>query len=604
MKFIEAVKQFWKRFIDFKGRSSRSEFWFAILFLVVVGFVFLIADGVRSAGSPETDAALLLFTNMWFLVTFVPSLALAVRRIRDTGLSPWLIFVGLVPVAGSIALLVFYLLPSKFPVQLTSAAEFRKPEDESGEENEVSESKVVPDSDPEEPVPPLVTSQKSNVATDPSETAIANLESGATMQGFAFSTTDQSLDARLRTFPVQSQDFSTADDFEFFGQWIGLKNKQISSFTRIKQQNNPDYAGSSEAKKAMRALIESEANAAVAVLNAGQRSLLEKLDRLMASSPMNGNGADRVSLKRTASNLPEFTSDWLAPVPQPTPLTLRSEPVLEIPERKGFWSLPFMAKSFQKKVTQIEDEYASDRSMWEQEKASLPERQKQQLEAWMAQEKVRAESLEYSRARYDSAVQEWLRGVEAQNAAVDEILLRASSGETEAVSEYFSRFYALIQYPKEFRPTCEFSFDADSRELTVTATLPGLEELEEIKNFKYLKTGMAIEGVPLAGVKLNKAYQEVIAQLVARLGFEMATADRGGVSTAITVHGLLKDEDPLENEDVDVLIASCTALSEKWRSLNVEKLTGMSALTSLNGKISAKPAEKEKISNSGSIGSL
>ena len=604
VNFIEAIKQYWKRYIDFKGNSSRSEFWFATLFLVLVGFIVFIADAVRSTSSPDPDASLLLFTNIWFLLTAIPSLSLAIRRIRDAGLSPWLILVGLVPLAGSIALLVFYLLPSKNGASATYVVGAHESESDIIVDGEVSDVNEVTLQVSEEPVASVVSSQESvpaptNLATVPVETKDAVKE-----QEPAFSTADSSLDARLKTFPVQSEKFSVADDYEFFAQWTGLKNKEITKFTRFKQQNNPEYAGSPEAKKAMRLNIESEANAAVEVLNAGQRSLLERLDKLMAASPMGGDDAERVSLKRNVSNLPEFTSDWLAPIPQPGPLTLRPEPILEIPERKGFWSLPFMTKSFQKKVARLEEEHAADHSAWEEEKVTLPERQKKQLEHWMVQEKLRAQSLEYSRARYESAVQEWLKGVEAQNAAVDEILRRATSGETEAVSEYFNHLFAMIQYPKEFRPVCEFKFDADSRELILTADLPSLEALTEIQTFKYVKTGMAIEGVAMTGAKLNKAYQEVLAQLVARLGFEIATADRGGVCNAITVHGLLEDRDPLEGKDIKVLIATCTALSEKWRSLKVQRLTGMAALSSLNGKISAKPAEKEKISNSGSIGSL
>ena len=50
---------------------------------------------------------------IWILATIVPAVAVLVRRLHDTGRSGWWALIGLVPVAGAIALLVFTVADSE-----------------------------------------------------------------------------------------------------------------------------------------------------------------------------------------------------------------------------------------------------------------------------------------------------------------------------------------------------------------------------------------------------------------------------------------------------------------------------------------------------------
>lgn len=91
--FVEAMKLYFTRFADFRGRSRRSEYWWAIL-----------GTGIIS-GVLETVAPGLAW--VWFLVTLVPGLALCVRRLHDIGKSGWYYLVTLIPVAGIIIYIVW-----------------------------------------------------------------------------------------------------------------------------------------------------------------------------------------------------------------------------------------------------------------------------------------------------------------------------------------------------------------------------------------------------------------------------------------------------------------------------------------------------------------
>jgi uncharacterized membrane protein YhaH (DUF805 family) len=53
-----------------------------------------------------------VFSGLYSLAVLIPALAVAVRRLHDTGRSGWWLLIGLIPLVGPIVLLVFYLLDS------------------------------------------------------------------------------------------------------------------------------------------------------------------------------------------------------------------------------------------------------------------------------------------------------------------------------------------------------------------------------------------------------------------------------------------------------------------------------------------------------------
>lgn len=117
VNFVEAYKRFWKKGLKFEGRASLSEYWFAILWNVIINMalvlllvVFTLVAAVVIFGSGENTAAILLITllacGVYELATLIPTLALTVRRLHDTGKSGFYVLIGLIPF-GSIVLLVF-----------------------------------------------------------------------------------------------------------------------------------------------------------------------------------------------------------------------------------------------------------------------------------------------------------------------------------------------------------------------------------------------------------------------------------------------------------------------------------------------------------------
>ncbi|WP_458245052.1 DUF805 domain-containing protein [Streptomyces sp. MAI_2237] len=101
--FIEALK----KYAEFSGRSRRKEYW---MFALFVGIIDVILAVVAIASKTPALFALL---GIFYLAILVPSLALGVRRMHDTGRSGWWLFIGAVPAIGGIWLLVLTCLDSQ-----------------------------------------------------------------------------------------------------------------------------------------------------------------------------------------------------------------------------------------------------------------------------------------------------------------------------------------------------------------------------------------------------------------------------------------------------------------------------------------------------------
>jgi uncharacterized membrane protein YhaH (DUF805 family) len=108
MSFPDAVKTCLSKYVDFNGRARRSEYWWFFLFLFLVSFAASIIDAILGTDFGGTGVVSLLAS----LALFLPSLAVAIRRLHDTSRTGWWILIGFIPIVGWIILLVFYLQDS------------------------------------------------------------------------------------------------------------------------------------------------------------------------------------------------------------------------------------------------------------------------------------------------------------------------------------------------------------------------------------------------------------------------------------------------------------------------------------------------------------
>ena len=99
MNFPQAIGSGFSTYVDFSGRSSRSEYWWWFLFAFIAGVVAQIVAALNGT----TPILYILLA----LVIFLPGLAVAVRRLHDIEKSGWSILFGFIPIIGDIMLLIW-----------------------------------------------------------------------------------------------------------------------------------------------------------------------------------------------------------------------------------------------------------------------------------------------------------------------------------------------------------------------------------------------------------------------------------------------------------------------------------------------------------------
>ena len=99
MNFSEAIKACFRKYADFSGRASRPEFWWFVLFqvlvLLVAGMLGKFIYAIAVAG------------------LFVPGIAVGARRLHDIGKSGWFQLLYLVPLVGIFLLIYWFVQPGE-----------------------------------------------------------------------------------------------------------------------------------------------------------------------------------------------------------------------------------------------------------------------------------------------------------------------------------------------------------------------------------------------------------------------------------------------------------------------------------------------------------
>ena len=115
---INAYKNFFKGYVDFTGRSTRSEYWWIWLTNMILLVPFY-SVYFKALANPRNEATLMalggiaIIYMIFGIALFLPGLALTVRRLRDAGFHWALIFIIFIPMVGPLVLLVLLAMPTK-----------------------------------------------------------------------------------------------------------------------------------------------------------------------------------------------------------------------------------------------------------------------------------------------------------------------------------------------------------------------------------------------------------------------------------------------------------------------------------------------------------
>ena len=125
---IEAYKKFWKGYVDFKGRSTPSDYWFACSAHLLIFFTWYLLLAVFERMVAETGSSdlftigviLLLIFFAYGVAAILPGIAITVRRLRDAGCNWLYIFIPLIPFVGIFIFIFLLCQPTKVEVPLNN----------------------------------------------------------------------------------------------------------------------------------------------------------------------------------------------------------------------------------------------------------------------------------------------------------------------------------------------------------------------------------------------------------------------------------------------------------------------------------------------------
>jgi len=83
---FQSIVMTFSKYFEFRGRATRREYWTFYLFFLVVIVTLTIFEGFLSGIGLGNFNGL---ANMLSVISFIPNLSCAVRRIRDTGKNVW-----------------------------------------------------------------------------------------------------------------------------------------------------------------------------------------------------------------------------------------------------------------------------------------------------------------------------------------------------------------------------------------------------------------------------------------------------------------------------------------------------------------------------------
>ena len=108
MDFAQAVKSYFIRWNDFKGRSSRSEYWWATLFASLVSIFLQFPQAMLAQAESVLALVVMIIILVFLLFMVIASFAVLVRRLHDVNRSGWW-FLIYFTIIGIFVLLYWYV---------------------------------------------------------------------------------------------------------------------------------------------------------------------------------------------------------------------------------------------------------------------------------------------------------------------------------------------------------------------------------------------------------------------------------------------------------------------------------------------------------------
>ena len=102
---IDYYLEAFRKYADFSGRATRSEYWWFYLVTIAVSILISILESILNIPFG-------LISVLYFFISLIPNLSIQVRRLHDVDKSGWYILLNFLIIIGWIWLLILNILDS------------------------------------------------------------------------------------------------------------------------------------------------------------------------------------------------------------------------------------------------------------------------------------------------------------------------------------------------------------------------------------------------------------------------------------------------------------------------------------------------------------
>lgn len=356
------------------------------------------------------------------------------------------------------------------------------------------------------------------------------------------------------------------------------------------QANRAASADQKRAEQEAKRLHIESMEAEVASMNAELASNYDQIDTILSATLEVDDFVDLETLRTVAEHPPFNRPDLEQPVPPPPAIVGPPEPRYVNPVAPtGLGGVLGGKKRHAEAVAQAQAVFAQQHQAWQVAMSQIPAQQLQQMQAHQRLEQQRIEALSDARQAYDRACQERVLVAYEANQQLDKLIADLEIGAEDAVQEYVSIVLGNSVYPDVFPVEHGFEFDSDLRELTLTVTVPGPDEIPSVKAYRYNKSNDEITSSKLTQKEAKERYAGAVHQVALRSLHEVFEADRAGRIQTIALSIGANSVDPGTGHPKRTTLVAVAAGRESFTSVDLSHVVPLLTLQHLKALVSKNP---------------
>ncbi|WP_297634929.1 restriction endonuclease [uncultured Clostridium sp.] len=164
-------------------------------------------------------------------------------------------------------------------------------------------------------------------------------------------------------------------------------------------------------------------------------------------------------------------------------------------------------------------------------------------------------------------------------------------GEKEGVEIFFNEMLSNREYPAYYGLDWDFQYNKENKMVVIEHTLPKKDEINKIKQVKYIQTRKEYSETYIRDSEINKIYENGIYQLSLRVTNDIYAIDELNNVESIVFNGYLTDINRSNGKEETKCILSLQSTKEKFSQLNLSEVDPKQCFKSFKGIAGAKLVE-------------